>query len=240
MMKRIIFTLSLLTPLAIFASDPPLSCEPEKEAVAVENFDSDLISKAVGHMIAKQLKNPGFEFNLEKMIEGMREVAEGKPAPMTEIELQQALAAIQEKVFLQMAENNLAEANAFLKENSAKQEVVSIDEHLQYTITKEGVGNEVKETSTPLIHYTGKLLDGTVFASSLDGEKPVALPLTQSIPGFSKGLLGMKEGEKRTLFIHPELAYGISGNLPPNVLLIFDVEIVKAEDEASIAKESEN
>ena len=55
-----------------------------------------------------------------------------------------------------------------------------------------------------------------------------ALPIKQSIPGFAKGLVGMKEGEKRILYIHPELAYGLAGHLPPNSLLIFEVEIVKA------------
>ena len=52
--------------------------------------------------------------------------------------------------------------------------------------------------------------------------------LDETIPGFSKGIIGMKEGEKRTLYIHPDLAYGVNGNLPPNSLLTFEIEIVKA------------
>ena len=59
------------------------------------------------------------------------------------------------------------------------------------------------------------------------------MPIKQSIPGFAKGMLGMKEGEKRVLYIHPELAYGLTGQLPPNSLLIFEVEIVKANSSLS-------
>lgn len=56
------------------------------------------------------------------------------------------------------------------------------------------------------------------------------ISLDETIPGFSKGIVGMKEGEKRTLYIHPDLAYGVNGSLPPNSLLTFEIEIVKANN----------
>jgi len=79
-----------------------------------------------------------------------------------------------------------------------------------------------------LINYTGKYIDGTVFGSSETAGGPITVPIDQTIPGFSKGIVGMKEGEKRRLFVHPDMGYGTTGQLPPNSMLIFDIEVVKA------------
>ena len=76
-----------------------------------------------------------------------------------------------------------------------------------------------------MIRYTGKYLDGSVFGASKEDEQ---LSLDEIIPGLRAGLLGMKEGEKRTIYIHPDMAYGTNGYLPPNSLLTFEIEIVKA------------
>lgn len=190
------------------------------------NFE--LLSETLGHLIVRQLNQPGFEFDMERVISGMQDEQAGKPSPMSEEEYEQMICALQEQNFSKLAEKNLAAANAFLKENAEKAGICSPDPQLQFAVAKEGRGEEVGPDSVPLIHYTGKLLDGTVFATSESIGEPIALPLKQSIPGFAKGLVGMQEGEKRILYIHPELAYGVTGQLPPNSLLIFEVEIVKA------------
>ena len=70
---------------------------------------------------------------------------------------------------------------------------------LQYLIIKEGTGATVEPHSSPKIHYTGKYQDGTVFGTSEEMGGPITIPLDQTIPGFSKGIMGMKEGEKRRL-----------------------------------------
>ncbi len=190
--------------------------------------DFGRLSETLGHLIVRQLQQPGFTFDLDRVILGMRDEQSGKPSPMNEEEYERVVSSLQEQQFLQAAEKNLAEANAFLQENSKKEGIQTIDEKLQYVISSTGIGEAVGPESIPLIHYKGQLLDGTIFASSEGMTQPIALPIKQSIPGFAKGLVGMKEGEKRVLYIHPELAYGLSGHLPPNSLLIFEVEIVKA------------
>jgi peptidylprolyl isomerase len=197
-----------------------------------ETIDLNRLSETLGHLIARQLKQPGVEFNIDAVIVGMRNEQEGKSAPMSEEEYQQMVYTLQEKQFQESAEKNLTQANDFLKENLLKEGVRELDPKLQFQVTQEGSGELVDNDSTPVIHYSGKLLDGTVFASSTT-DQPVALPLKQSIPGFAKGVVGMKEGEKRILYIHPELAYGISGQLPPNSLLIFEVEVVTANAKLS-------
>jgi FKBP-type peptidyl-prolyl cis-trans isomerase len=84
------------------------------------------------------------------------------------------------------------------------------------------------------MNYTGKLVDGTVFDSTLDPKfrhvKPFefTVGIGQVIPGWDEGILGMKLGEKKTLTIPPEKAYGSRGQgpIPPNATLIFDIELV--------------
>ncbi|XP_023159799.2 peptidyl-prolyl cis-trans isomerase FKBP2 [Drosophila hydei] len=85
------------------------------------------------------------------------------------------------------------------------------------------------------VHYKGTLQDGTEFDSSYNRGKPFSFTLgaRQVIKGWDQGLLGMCEGERRTLTIPPELGYGASGagggKIPPNSVLIFDVEMMKIE-----------
>jgi peptidylprolyl isomerase len=197
-------------------------------AANAEEIDYPKLSETLGHLIVRQVSQAGFPFDLDRVIQGIKNERNGKASPLTEEEYEQAICQLQEQLFMQTAEKNLAQADAFLKENADKAGIQSIDPKLQFFVAHEGTGETIGPDSTPLIHYTGKLIDGTVFASSASIGEPVVLPIKQSIPGFAKGLIGMKEGEKRVLYIHPELAYGLTGQLPPNSLLIFEVEVVKA------------
>lgn len=195
---------------------------------AAEEINHDQLSKTLGHLLVRHLQQPGFECNFDQVIQGIKDEQAGKEAPMSEEEYEQVIYAIQENTFLQTAEKNLAQADAFLQENKKDTGVQELDPKLQFRVMKKGEGSEVGPESIPLIHYKGTLVDGTIFANSDD---PLPLPIQQSIPGFARGIVGMKEGERRTLYIHPEMAYGISGNLPPNSLLIFEVEVVKANSD---------
>ncbi len=201
--------------------------------IAEEPVDYDRLSVALGHLLVKHIQESGFECNIDKVVQGIREEQKGKPSPMGREEYEQIVFTLQERELSRMAEENLEKATAFLDSNREKPGVQNIDSKLQYRVAKEGSGIEVKEESIPLIHYKGTLLDGTPFAAS---DQPIALPITQSIPGVSKGVVGMKEGERRVLYIHPELAYGTEGELPPNSLLIFEVEVVKADATEALAQ----
>lgn len=195
---------------------------------ASEEINHDQLSETLGHLLVRHLIQPGFDCNFDKVIQGIRDARSGKESPMSEEEYEQAIYAIQETLFLETAEKNLTQADAFLIENRKEEGIREIEPKLQFRVAATGEGNEVGPESIPLIHYKGSLIDGTIFARS---DNPLPLPIKQSIPGFAKGLVGMKEGEKRILYIHPELAYGVSGNLPPNSLLIFEVEVLKANSD---------
>jgi len=102
---------------------------------------------------------------------------------------------------------------------------------LQYQILKEGNGAVAKAGDHVSVHYTGWLMDGTKFDSSVDRNMPFEFNLGahQVISGWDEGVAGMKIGEKRVLIIPPELGYGsrgAGGVIPPNATLKFEVELL--------------
>lgn len=112
---------------------------------------------------------------------------------------------------------------------------------VKYTVTKEGSGQTAKTGDTVTMNYTGRLDDGTVFDSNVDPKFQHVQPFTftlgsgEVIPGWDKGIVGMKVGEKRTLVISPDDAYGATGAgnvIPPNATLTFDVELVSIDSSA--------
>jgi peptidylprolyl isomerase len=199
-------------------------------AQSEKELDIPKLSEAFGHFIGKNLKTSGMNFDVNALVKGIKDGTEGKPAPMDEKEYQDGMAALQKQALTRLGDENLAAANKFMDENKGKAGVIELEPgKLQYIIEQAGNGEAVKEHGTPTINYSGKFIDGTVFGSSKDTGGPISLPLDHTIPGFAKAIVGMKEGEKRIIFVHPERGYGTSGQLPPNSLLIFEVEVTKAE-----------
>ncbi|MCB1082007.1 MAG: FKBP-type peptidyl-prolyl cis-trans isomerase [Chlamydiia bacterium] len=202
--------------------------EPAPEQLVEETGKIDLqkVSQAFGHLIGKNLDSLGFEFDMQEVIKGMEDSVAGKESPMNETECVQAISLVQEQSFQKLAQKNLEDANTFMADNAKEEGVVILDQNkLHYKVEKTGTGAVVEEHFSPMIRYSGKFLDGKVFGSSQEDEM---ISLDETIPGFTKGIVGMKEGEKRTIFIHPDLGYGTSGYLPPNSTLVFDIEVVKA------------
>lgn len=101
---------------------------------------------------------------------------------------------------------------------------------LMYIVREEGKGTESPTIgNTVTTHYEGKLLNGTIFDSSYKRNQPLEFRIGEVIPGWNEALQDMKKGEKRTLIIPPNLAYGASGAggvIPPNAYLIFEVELI--------------
>ena len=200
--------------------------DEQDEKETEKKIDIAKVSRAFGHLIGKNLQTLGVEFNIKDIMEGIKDGLDGKLSQMDESECMQAISAVRERAFERLASENLTQANTFLTQNVKKQGILELEkEKLQYRIEKAGDGPVVEKHHSPMIRYTGKFLDGKVFGSSQEDE---LISLQETIPGFTKGIVGMKEGERRTIFIHPELGYGSSGYLPPNSLLIFDIEVVKA------------
>lgn len=109
-------------------------------------------------------------------------------------------------------------------------EPISEVTELQIIDLKDGDGAVCEPDATVKAHYTGALCsDGTIFQSSLDGNRPVTFGLFQVIQGWQEGVPGMKVGGVRRIIIPSEKAYGAqspSKNIPSNSDLVFDIELV--------------
>ncbi len=117
----------------------------------------------------------------------------------------------------------------YLAENAKKPGVVTTASGLQYQVVREGTGPRPAATDTVLVHYEGRLLDGTVFDSSYQRGQPAAFPLNAVIPGWTEGVQLMTTGSKYRFTVPPELAYGSAGAggvIPPGAVLEFDVELL--------------
>ncbi len=133
------------------------------------------------------------------------------------------MAALQE-----MAAKNKKEGEAFLAENKKKKGVVTLPDGLQYKVIKAGTGKKPTVNDTVVAHYTGTLINGKEFDSSVRRGEPATFALNGVIKGWQEALPLMPTGSKWQVFIPSELAYGESGNGPigPNETLIFDIELI--------------
>ena len=220
---------ALLSASFTFAMVTAEETRPVEEKIEPE-IDIKKLSEAFGNFIGKNIKSSGLNLDVASLIQGIQDGSAGKPSPMNEKEYEKGMIALQQKTLKKLADDNLKAANTFLEENSKKPNVVVLEPgKLQYLILQPGSGEAIKEHGTSVIKYKGSYIDGTVFGNSDDAGGSITLPIDQTIPGFSKALVGMKEGEKRQIFVHPDLGYETKGPLPPNSLLIFEVEVIKAE-----------
>ena len=126
--------------------------------------------------------------------------------------------------------NNLEAGKAFLAENKNQPGVIELPSGLQYSVISEGTGPKAQASSRVKVHYTGRLLDGTVFDSSVSRGEPAVFGVNQVIAGWVEGLQLMSAGSKYVFFIPSNLAYGPQGAgqmIGPNATLVFDVELLE-------------
>ena len=124
---------------------------------------------------------------------------------------------------------NIEKGEKFLKEISNNKSVYTTKSGLKYRKIKDGNGKKPKATDRVKVHYTGKLIDGTTFDSSVDRGQPITFGLGDVIPGWTEGLQLMDEGSKYMLYIPYNLGYGMRdmGNIPAGSTLVFEVELLE-------------
>ncbi|MEO0339477.1 MAG: FKBP-type peptidyl-prolyl cis-trans isomerase [Bacteroidota bacterium] len=192
------------------------------------NMDS--VSYSFGVLITKNLKNQGVDsLDAASFIKAMEDVLGGKtlqidPDKATQV-VNQYMAAQQTKKY----EGTINEGKEFLAANGQREEVTTTESGLQYEVLQAGEGEKPTSSSKVTVHYTGKLLDGKVFDSSVERGQPATFGVTQVIAGWTEALQLMSPGAKYRLYIPYNLAYGERGagqDIKPYSTLIFDVELI--------------
>jgi FKBP-type peptidyl-prolyl cis-trans isomerase len=223
----------IITSVFIMAVSATLCCGAGNKSVSSGNSDNVLdadTSYAFGVVLGSDLKQTGLHFDYKAFTEGFQKSVEGQTP---RISMEDAFAKVQSAFSLAMeqrATNNLEEGRLFLADNGKKAGVKTTASGLQYEVIREGTGAKPSMEDVVLVQYEGKLVDGTIFDSTKEDGQAVEIPLYGVIPGWSEGLQLMSGGSSYRLYIPPELGYGedgAGGSIPPNAVLIFEVELVE-------------
>jgi FKBP-type peptidyl-prolyl cis-trans isomerase FkpA len=210
--------------------------------------EKDKVSYMVGMQIGSSLGQIKDEIDLAVVTKAIEATLKGEKPLLTQeqaMEVQKAFAerlqAKRASEMQQVATKNKTEGEAFLAKNKSAPGVKTTASGLQYKVVTEGKGPKPAATDEVKVHYTGTLLDGTKFDSSVDRGQPAQFALNAVIPGWTEALQLMPVGSKYTLWIPSALAYadrGTPGPIGPNATLKFDVElleIVKKQEAAAPA-----
>ena len=198
----------------------------------------DKLSYALGMSMGHNFKGTGIKtLNSADFAAGVASVYDGVKPEMTFDEAKRIVNEYFAKLEAEMqaeaakqGEVNRKNGEAFLTENAKREGIKVTESGLQYEVLESGKGDSPKASDNVEVHYTGKLIDSTVFDSSVERGVPASFGVTQVIPGWVEALQLMHEGDKWRLYIPSDLAYGPNGAggvIGPNMTLIFDVELLR-------------
>ncbi len=193
----------------------------------------DSVSYALGVLIGQNLKKQGMaDIDLSLFSQAIQDVQAGKPTLMDPVNSNKCVTDFTNREKEGQKIKAMAEGTAFLAQNAQRPGVIVMPSGLQYEVFKEGTGEIPKSTDKVQVHYTGTLLNGTVFDSSVERGEPIVFPVTGVIPGWVEALQLMNVGSKWKLFIPQNLAYGdrgAGGQIGPYATLVFEVELLGIE-----------
>lgn len=222
----------------------PVAETTASELTSFEDKSAYAIGLSMGRYIGSTLEKQqelGVELNNDIILSGVQDGFSDK-GQMSDEEIQTALTAYDEHInelietqAKEQAAATLEDGKKFLEENAKRDGVTVTDSGLQYEVLTEGKGAKPNAEDVVTVHYTGTLVDGTTFDSSVERGEPASFPLNQVIPGWTEGVQLMPVGAKYKLVIPAELGYGEAGagTIPGNSVLIFEVELldIKSADE---------
>jgi len=188
-------------------------------------------SYALGANVGESFKNAGIEIVFETFKEGFMDALQGKNKFSME-EMEACFNSIQGKMAAKQNQEGEAEkekGRLFLEENKKREGVHETASGLQYEVIVMGEGPKPEATDKVKVHYTGKIIEGQVFDSSVDRGEPAEFVLNQVIRGWTEGLQLMPTGSKFMFYIPADLGYGdrgAGGLIKPGATLIFEVELL--------------
>ncbi|QXR10703.1 FKBP-type peptidyl-prolyl cis-trans isomerase [Acinetobacter junii] len=205
--------------------------------ITLKSPQKDQLGYSYGYLMGKGNTETLKDLNIETFVLGLEDAIKGKPATLSDEQMATVLNQYKKRLeakqlveFQEQAEKNAQEGKNFLAENAKKPDIITTKSGLQYQVLQQGTGKSPKLTSTVKVNYEGRLIDGTVFDSSIARNHPVEFKLNQVIPGWTEGVQTMKEGGKSRFFVPSNLAYGDVGAgdaIGPNSTLIFDIELLE-------------
>ncbi len=211
------------------------------EAVAATTTfasNNDTVSYIIGADIARSFAKNSLELNKEMVFKGFSDAQAKADTIFSEEQVGQIMMAWQQEmtakktaVVEQEMAKNLKLGDDYLAANRLKEGVIETASGLQYKVIKAGEGESPDDNDMVEVHYTGTLIDGTVFDSSRERGESIEFPVNGVIPGWTEALKLMKPGAQYMLYIPSKLAYGDkkTGPIPEGSALIFDVELLKFE-----------
>jgi len=207
--------------------------------ITLKSPQKDQLGYSYGYLMGKGNTETLKDLNIETFVLGLEDAIKGKPATLSDEQMATVLNQYKKRLeakqlveFQEQAEKNAQEGKNFLAENAKKPDIITTKSGLQYQVLQQGAGKSPKLTSTVKVNYEGRLIDGTVFDSSIARNHPVEFKLNQVISGWTEGVQTMKEGGKSRFFVPSNLAYGDVGagdTIGPNSTLIFDIELLEVK-----------
>jgi len=229
MIRRLLVVALLITASRAFAQP---ATQPGRDIYKDASY-------GIGFDLGKSIKESKIPMDADKIIEGLRDAFAEKKSQLSDADFKAAMIKVQTEAQANAEANakiegakNEADGKAYCEMNAKKPGVKVTASGLQYQSLTEGTGASPKLTDTVKVHYTGKLIDGKTFDSSVDRGEPISLLLARFIKGWAEGLQLMKVGGKAILVIPSNLAYGAEGmgsDIPPNSTLVFTVELLAIE-----------
>ncbi len=227
-----------------------VGCQPGQEELTSLKTETEKVGYSLGFTFGKNikslLKSQPMPLDPSVVARGVQDALMGVDSLMTREEIKEVLDAFHKQrqetekagAMQQAAEDskldlkNQSTGTAFLAENKNKEGVRTTASGLQYRVVKAGTGASPSATSSVVVHYRGRVVDGTEFDSSYKRGQPATFRLDQVIRGWGEVLQLMKEGATWEVFIPSELAYGSRRQGPvigPNSTLIFDIELLEVK-----------
>ena len=201
----------------------------------VTNLDTDQkkLSYAIGLSTAQSIARQGVDIDLNAYMLGVRDALGGAQPRLTQEEFRAALSnastSVNDKLKVR-AKTSLEAGQAYMKGNKGKEGVIELSSGIQYVELRKGSGPHPKASDTVVVHYTGSLIDGSVFDSSKERGEPATFPINSVIPGWQEVLPLMAVGSRWQVVIPPQLAYGVKGagaGIGPNETLVFEIDLLE-------------
>ena len=215
-----------------------------EKAAPTTAADKKKMSTALGQKVGEQIaRSIGSDLDFKAFTTAIKGMLDGKkPAlsPEEEVASMQLFQELVQARMKQKAEENKKKGDDFLTTNKKKSGIKTTESGLQYKVVKAGKGAKPQDNQEVTVHYEGKLIDGTVFDSSLKRNEPATFNVNHVIPGWTEALKLMPEGSEWELYIPSSLAYGERElpQIPANSVLHFKVSLLSIKKPEPAKKET--